>query len=363
MMEFAKQTEVKGKRFPVWRFGFLVAVAVLLTIVYISLSYSRPKSPEKIISDPSLNFYSAWSYRGMAVFTGTPVPKHQQNQEVYLADLSKGKIQNISSSPDGEYHPRLYGDYIVYEKGEVRDGKLLAATSIYLYDLQTRSEGAISSGDARKEYPFIQGKRVVWQDKRNGNWDIFLYDIDAGRERAICTHPARQTFPYIYGDRMVWQDNRNGKRHIYLYDLSPGIPDEKRERRITTSNAQHHTAFIYKDLVVWQEEKDGSQRAHAQIYAYNIKTGKTWALAPDTSVKQFLPVIAKEGVIWFQQKKTPQGLSPTVSLCLYDLKTEKLRVLSDSLQHPGVDRPTVSDLGVLVSQQIHGPAKIYLCQF
>ncbi len=92
-----------------------------------------------------------------------------------------------------------------------------------MYDLGTGIESVVCDNPADQWNPAIDGNRVVWQDRRNGNWDIYLYDIGSGVETRITDDSGYQMYPAISGDRVVWEEYRNGNADIYMADLSPEI--------------------------------------------------------------------------------------------------------------------------------------------
>lgn len=91
--------------------------------------------------------------------------------------------------------------------------------------------------------------KVVWVDKRDGNWDIFMYDLTSQQEVRITNDPTDQFDPKVCGNRIVWLDNRNAlpTQHfdIYTYDLNTGV-----ETKITETPSVIHFACD-EDLVAW----------------------------------------------------------------------------------------------------------------
>ncbi len=91
--------------------------------------------------------------------------------------------------------------------------------------------------------------KVVWVDKRDGNWDVFMYDLTSQQEVRITNDPADQFYPKMCGNRIVWLDNRNtssaDRFDIYTYDLNSG-----RETRITNTSSVVRFACD-EDLVTW----------------------------------------------------------------------------------------------------------------
>ena len=68
-------------------------------------------------------------------------------------------------------------------------------------------------------YPAIYENKIVWTDKRNGNWDIYMYDISTSKEKRITSNSSDSVWPAIYGNKIVWMDNRNGDYDIYMERL------------------------------------------------------------------------------------------------------------------------------------------------
>jgi len=241
------------------------------------------------------------------------------NWDIYMYDISTGgpEIQITSNSSD-QNSPSISGTRIVWTDN--RNGK----SDIYMYDISTGgpevkiSEDAIGgytyighgatdiSGDVvvwagllpepncpvgyiclplnkmrlltydfvtginstfgptfsgYSPYPSVSGSRIVWQDKRNGNYDIYVYDISTGGpEVRITANSSTQSNPDISGNRIVWQDDRNGNDDIYMNDVSTGGP----EFQITTNPFLQMFPAISGYRIVWQDNRNGNP----DIYMY-----------------------------------------------------------------------------------------------
>jgi len=173
-----------------------------------------------------------------------------------------GKDKTDSYLPSGVYTARLV----------LTDGLDGAQTSH-----TTEAEAQISIADwfnakaldpnlsGAQQYPEISGTRVVWQDKRNGNWDIYLKEIDADNSVRLTDNSADQVRPAIYGDIVLWQDYRNGNWDIYGFDLA-----QNKEIVICTDAGNQEKPVISGEWVSWQDDRYGNK----DIFLSNISTGE-----------------------------------------------------------------------------------------
>jgi TolB protein len=83
-----------------------------------------------------------------------------------------------------------------------------------------QQEFQITTNPHEQRSPAIYQNIVVWQDKRNGNWDIYGYNLETNEEFSITTNPDDQKHPAIHGDMVVYEDYRNDTNAIYGYSLS-----------------------------------------------------------------------------------------------------------------------------------------------
>ncbi len=126
---------------------------------------------------------------------------------------------------------------------------------------------SITEDPHTQRLPDISGDRIVWQDRRDSDWDIYLYDLATRTETRMTTNPSDQRNPAIDGNRIVWQDNRHGNWDIYLYDLRT-----RAETRITNEAADQYYPAVSGALIGWTEKHP--DRPVAQGYGIrHIETG------------------------------------------------------------------------------------------
>lgn len=141
---------------------------------------------------------------------------------------------------------------------------------IYVYDLTTKKEKAVSPKGGSAGSCDISGNVVIWQDHRNGNFDIYSYNLSTRKEKRITTNSADQGLPKISGNNVVWFDYRNGALNadIYAYNL-------KTRRTVAVSKAAGMQWFpnISGSRIVWMDERNGED--NTEVYCYNLSSGVT----------------------------------------------------------------------------------------
>lgn len=141
--------------------------------------------------------------------------------------------------------------------------------TLVLYDISKGKEIEIISDLSEKHAPKIYNDKIVWQDKRNGNYDIYLYDLTKQQEIQITQNEKDQIYPQTFGDKIVWQDKRNGDDDIYMYDLSKGV-----EVPIFTEGGNQRNPKISDKFITWYEDVSILDPI-PKIFAYDLKSKTT----------------------------------------------------------------------------------------
>ncbi len=172
--------------------------------------------------------------------------------------------------------------------------------------------------------PAAGGSRVVWVDQRNGGNDIYLYDMATGTERAITTATGDQMWPEIDGNRIVWMDHRSGSWEIWLYDLTTGV-----ERKVTsapTSDVWHSQGpDIDGDLIVWADDRHHSSTGHHDVFLYDLSTEQLTRLTDDDADQGAQgPRIQGGRIVWCDRRADANG-----DIYMYDVATQQESVVAE----------------------------------
>ncbi len=221
-------------------------------------------------------------------------------------------------------------------------------------------EVRITSVLASRSYPKVSEDKIVWQDKRNGNYDIYLYDLTAKKERQLTSGSGDEFRPSIYGNKIVYLNRSANPENpgkdsvlVYLFNLSTGKESPlslssksqsepvifgDKVAYVEVLSRNNRTLFIYDllgktkekiaegkdisglnmagDYLSWMSVKEGVWKA----YAYNIKT-KTPLSIPSHGGNQTNPAVSEDGKLIYGEGKSGEDWD----IYLYDLlsKIEK----------------------------------------
>lgn len=178
---------------------------------------------------------------------------------LWFHDLATGEHRRLDAKPGTE--PEVSGNRVCYEY----------LGRIYVYDLRTGRETAVSPKDSTAGSCDIDGQTVVWQDLRNGHdLDVYAYDLSRRTATRLTADDSDQSQPRLDHGLVVWQDDRNGTTNtdIYLYNLATGATT-----RLTDDPGMQRFPDISDDRVVWMDERKGPDSA--EVYLFDLASGVT----------------------------------------------------------------------------------------
>ncbi len=134
-----------------------------------------------------------------------------------LSDLEGRTWFPLYGSGDAQQTPAIYGKWVVW-LDDIEGRSVIGGDNIFHPALAQVWEPDEATEPLN---PDVYNNVVVWQDRRNGNWDIYGCNLTTRQVFPIATHLADQSHPAITFSPslnryvVVWQDDRNGNWDIY----------------------------------------------------------------------------------------------------------------------------------------------------
>jgi beta propeller repeat protein len=102
-----------------------------------------------------------------------------------------------------------------------------------------------------RHHPWYSAGLGVWWDSRYGDGDIFAYSILTGHEFQVHRGPSEQVEPSVSGQYVVWQDKRNGNWDIYGAVVDPATDSVLDEFVVYKGPGDQMRPVVSGDTVVW----------------------------------------------------------------------------------------------------------------
>lgn len=276
--------------------------------------------------------YVVWQdYRNLP---GAPTDEAQVNADVYGRDLVANDEFKVTSNGSSA-RPAISGRRVVYtdsrKKADSCPGGGTCKLDIRGYDIDSGDVFDVVERAEDQDYPAIDGAKVVWQDKRSGNWDIRGRDLDEERNFVVIERDADQIKPAISGNIVVWEDYRKGPTEPDIFYKNLDTDDVRR----VTDNGDSRDPDVSGDFIVFRRGSGDDQR----IQRYKISTHEVKNISDRMRIEGG-PRISGNLVVWADRRNEED-----YNIWLYDLAAEaEYRVT-------GADRdqlaPDVSELIVV----------------
>jgi beta propeller repeat protein len=202
--------------------------------------------------------------------------------QVEVAEWFSGEPVDANLSGT-QLHPDVSGSIVVWQ--DRRNGNW----DIYMKDIYGTGESvALVSDAAEQERPSVDGSFVVWQDKRNGDWDIYGYDLTLLSETAVSEASNNQERPVVSGEWIAWQDDSAGSWNIYAYNR-----DSKELIQVTSHERDQINPSLSEGVLAWEDYRHGL----GEIYTYDLGTRTEKRLTYNTYT-QTSPCISGDMLVW-----------------------------------------------------------------
>ncbi len=183
------------------------------------------------------------------------------SSNLYFYNIATANLVQVTNDAMGQqFYPSVSRYGIVYQTGH---------GNIHLYQFGNQEILDVCTDPAEQKRPVMSGRRIFWEDNRNGNWDIYMFyyfyytgamlhlewPLSPILEQHMVTKP-NQADPHIAGDNLVFADDRNGKWDIYMYTFH-----NKLWGTLVPISAAADDEFGPRasgDRIVWYDDEDPS---------------------------------------------------------------------------------------------------------
>ncbi len=211
----------------------------------------------------------------------------------------------ICTAPGHQGKPDIWGNWVVWHDSREGNGY-----NIYGKNISSGEEIQISDSNTAF-YPSIHNRLIVWQDKRNGDYDIYCYDLLTRTESPLYIAADNQVNPSIYDDTVVW---RMGEyplwSEIWGYSISEG-----RAFMISGAPGNKWEPEVFKDVVVWGDYRNNNW----DIYGYDLNSKREFAIATGPAYQRSVAIYGNTVVYENWQSNKNQGLG------IYNLNNQEHR--------------------------------------
>jgi beta propeller repeat protein len=246
------------------------------------------------------------------------------DKDLKIIDLVTKKVIKEIEVPGKEvlgfdiFEDKLLWADLRNEKDEEKKKGLMekANSDIFLYDISKDEMQQITTDKAAQTRPVIWGKYIAWQDNRDDEledgypqWNIYLYDMENKSELRVTKERGIHTNCKLFDGKLIWEDGRNftglqtvrlnsdmpiNNTDIYMY-----IIDQDRHISIANGVYKDCNADIWKDYVVWECQEE--LKHNAEVMLYNLKSMDTQNITED-SYGQKEPAVSDDLIVWIDEK-------------------------------------------------------------
>jgi beta propeller repeat protein len=250
-----------------------------------------------------------------------------ENIDVYGASLSDNSEFPISTAPNAQREPVVFGNIVAwtdYRRATKPDD--YAAADIYMFDLSTGKESPVSTAPSEQSSAVTNGKVVVWLDRRKSPnptasdvSDIYAYDIATRQEFAISTSSGSKSEPSISGNIVVWSEHpEESTGGIYAYDLAT------RQKSLVMATSSAFGITISGKIILWEESNDEGPPFTVDTYGYDMGTKQRFTVAAGAGISHQSPSVSGNTIVWVDNPIIPDGQNDIVSSTITGIPIEQL---------------------------------------
>ncbi len=168
---------------------------------------------------------------------------------------------------------------------------------------------AVTDDEIDQSYPYISGGKIVWADKRNGNWGVYGYTISTGEQFVVIDdvgYADGTCYTAIDADMVLWTDRRN-VTGSGVFDLYGRILGSENLYPIREGGNWLRWPVIAGDTVSWQEQSYYNRVYWTDLEDLIARAAVSYTLYPDTDGEILVYVQGLPYQIWATDIETEQS--------------------------------------------------------
>jgi beta propeller repeat protein len=191
------------------------------------------------------------------VYQTRPIADANAPWQLFARNLATGLSEFISPSSQDQQAADIHAGRVVWQ-----DHRDVGPGEIYFLDLETRASVRLTHNVWGQYNPRIYGDWIVWQDTRNQQVEIYGYHLQQGKEVRLTQTAENETEPFLYDRWLVMAEDSGG---ALFGNLRLMHMDNGRVVPLTNTLTAKSRPVLAGDRVIWEErlpEGDEIQSSH-----------------------------------------------------------------------------------------------------
>ncbi len=205
------------------------------------------------------------------------------------------KTNTVATGPAADADVACADGHVVWAEKAASTGWDIWGATYNVVDGSVGTPYVICAAAGDQRHPRVSGDYVVWQDHRGGSWDIYGRAVDAlTPEFPVCIAAGDQTNPDIYTNRIVWQDRRSGDWDIWYAGLNLGTGAIDTTYLVAGGSHSEVTPSVSGNRVVYATDRKGNW----DIYSADVTVPDVQSSVVTNAARQDQPCVWGFRVVW-----------------------------------------------------------------
>jgi beta propeller repeat protein len=151
--------------------------------------------------------------------------------EIYFKNLRTGEVRRLTSSIYGQYHPDIYGQWVVWSDN--RNTQM----DLYGYNLLRDSEVRLTNSPEDEDNPFINGQWVAFQEDLTGPLSVNLRMLHLSSLATVqlTNEGSQKENPRLASGKILWVESGSGQGQVMIGSIPDFQPVFNNKNTITVT--------------------------------------------------------------------------------------------------------------------------------